>query len=119
MKRIAVYCGASMGKNPLYRNSAIDVGDELVKRNLELVYGGWENGLIGTVAKTVIAKNGFVHGVIPKFLTEKERMLKDVTNLYVVDNMSIRKNEMLSLSDACLAIPGEPGTLEEIIEAFS
>lgn len=119
MKRIVVYCGASMGNNPVYRQSAIEVGEEIVKRNFELVYGGGGNGLMGTIAKSVIAENGVVYGVIPKFLTEKERMLKDVTNLYVVEDMSTRKQKMLDLSDACLAIPGGPGTLEEIIEAYS
>lgn len=40
LKRVAVFCGANAGTRPEYLQSAKDVGEELVKRNIGLVYGG-------------------------------------------------------------------------------
>lgn len=40
LKRIAVFCGANSGTRSEYLQSAKDVGAELVKRKIGLVYGG-------------------------------------------------------------------------------
>lgn len=118
MKRLAVYCGANMGPD-VFVNAAKEVAQEILNRNLELVYGGGCVGLMGIVAKTVLAGGGKILGVIPKFLTERELLLEGVDDIEIVENMSIRKQKLLEKSDACLAIPGGPETLEEITEAFS
>lgn len=119
MKRIAVYCGASIGNDQTYQEAAIKLGDYLANHDLELVYGGGGVGLMGLLANEVLNTGGIVHGVMPKELVDRGAALKKLTDLKVVENMSIRKTTMLELSDACLALPGGPGTLEEIIEAFS
>ena len=40
LKRIAVFCGANAGNNPSYIQSAKDLGAELARRKIGLVYGG-------------------------------------------------------------------------------
>ena len=102
MKRIAVYCGASKGNKSLHTDATVQLGTYLAEHNLELVYGG-----------------GKVHGVMPQELVDRGASLDRLTDLKVVDNMSTRKKTMLNDSDGCIALPGGPGTLEEIIEAFS
>lgn len=119
MKKVAVYCGASTGNDGSYQQATKELAHALVKRDLELVYGGGGVGLMGTLANEVLSSGGKVHGVMTKQLVEREAAFDKLTDLQVVDNMSIRKEKMLSLSDACIALPGGPGTLEEIIEAFS
>lgn len=42
IRRIAVFCGASSGKDPRYIDAAKAFGEELVKRQYGLVYGGGE-----------------------------------------------------------------------------
>ncbi|ARN93432.1 TIGR00730 family Rossman fold protein [Levilactobacillus brevis] len=118
MKRLAVYCGANMGPD-VFVKATKEVAQEILDRDLELVYGGGCAGLMGVVAKTVLDGGGKIHGVIPQFLTERELLLEGVDDIEIVENMSIRKQKLLEKSDACLAVPGGPGTLEEIIEAFS
>ena len=119
MKRIAVYCGAAMGNDQAYQTATITLAHYLATHNLELVYGGGGVGLMGLLANEVLDAGGRVQGVMPKELYERSAAFPRLTNLKIVDNMAIRKATMLTLSDACIALPGGPGTLEEISEAFS
>ena len=116
MQRICVYCGSSLGADPLYSRAARDLADVLVRHEIELVYGGASKGLMGIVADRVLELGGRVHGVIPKFLAAKEIAHTGLTELHVVQSMHQRKSMMAALSDGFIAMPGGFGTLEEIIE---
>lgn len=119
MKRIAVYCGASDGINPIYVEAAKHLGRWLVKNDCDLVYGGGQFGLMGTIAREVLKNGGKVYGILPKELADRGAALDTITDLKIVDNMSIRKRMMFDMSDAFIALPGGPGTLEEISEVYS
>jgi uncharacterized protein (TIGR00730 family) len=86
----------------------------MAKDGIGLVYGGGGLGLMGEIARSVLASGGRVTGIIPAFLSAKERMLRDVTELIVVDDMHQRKKLMFDKSDAFVALPGGIGTLEEL-----
>ncbi|WP_265459307.1 TIGR00730 family Rossman fold protein [Enterococcus sp. HY326] len=116
---IAVYCGANKGKQKIYEEAAISLGNWIVENNNSLVYGGGKVGLMGAVADAVLAAGGQAIGVIPTFLQKKELAHPRLTKLYVVDSMSERKQKMASLAQAFIALPGGPGTLEEISEMVS
>ncbi len=116
MKYICVFCGSSSNVNDIYKNEAKKLGQELVERNLTLVYGGGNVGLMGILADEVLANNGKVIGVIPGFLRKKEVGHNSLTKLHVVDTMHERKQLMAELSDAFIAMPGGLGTLEELAE---
>ena len=119
MKSIAVFCGSSNGASEVYRDSAIQLGKELVKRGITLVYGGASVGIMGTIADTVLAEGGNVVGVMPAFLHEREIAHKQLTELFIVDTMHERKNKMIELSDGFIALPGGPGTMEEFFEVLT
>ena len=119
MKNIAVYCGASTGNQEIYTTSAQDLGHWLVQNNYGLTYGGGNNGLMNVVANSVLSDNGFVHGIITQQLFDRHLAHKDLSKLDIVSTMSERKEAMLQDSIANVALPGGPGTLEEISEAFS
>ena len=119
MKRVAVYCGANPGKNPIYTQAAIDVADWLAQHHLDLVYGGGGVGLMNVLAERAIKNGTYTIGIMPQFLVDREIAAPHLDEFYVTDDMDERKAKMLSLADACLALPGGPGTLEEISEAFS
>jgi uncharacterized protein (TIGR00730 family) len=74
---------------------------------------------MGELARSVLAHGGRVTGIIPTFLSKKERMLRDVTELIVVDDMHQRKKLMFDKSDAFVALPGGIGTLEELVEQLT
>jgi uncharacterized protein (TIGR00730 family) len=97
--------------------AARDLGLSMAENNVGLVYGGGGIGLMGEVARTVIAGNAQVTGIIPKFLMKSERMLKDGGHeLVIVDDMHQRKMMMFERASGFVALPGGIGTLEELVE---
>ncbi|GGB03534.1 TIGR00730 family Rossman fold protein [Macrococcus hajekii] len=117
--KIIVYCGASIGNSPEFEENAIEIGEWIAHNGHSLVYGGGNVGLMGTLANTVLENGGEVIGVMPKFLADREIAHPNLTELIIAENMSERKNKILSNGDVCLALPGGPGTLEEIAEVIS
>ncbi|WP_125703468.1 LOG family protein [Lacticaseibacillus daqingensis] len=118
MKNLAVFCGASSGADPVYTQAAITLGQWLVTNDWALVYGGSGVGLMGALGRTVLQAGGTVHGIMPENLSARGATLAGLA-ITVVPDMAVRKQQMLTLSDGCLALPGGPGTLEEIATAFS
>jgi uncharacterized protein (TIGR00730 family) len=114
-----VYCGSSPGKQPEYRDAARELGHELARRNLGLVYGGASIGVMGAIADAVLERGGEVIGVIPHALATKEVAHHGLDQLIVVDSMHERKAKMAELSDGFIALPGGWGTIEEIFEMLT
>ena len=116
MKSIAVYCGASLGADPVYADAARDLARALVDHNIGLVYGGGKVGLMGVIADEVLRLGGEATGVIPKQLVEREVGHAGLTRLFVVKDMHERKAMMSELAEGFIAMPGGMGTLEELFE---
>ncbi|TAG48252.1 MAG: TIGR00730 family Rossman fold protein [Betaproteobacteria bacterium] len=119
LRRVVVYCGANAGNNPAFAQAAREVGAELARRKIGLVYGGGGVGLMGVVADAALAAGGEVIGVIPEALKALEVSHSKLTELHVVPDMHSRKAMMLALSDAVIAMPGGFGTLDELFEALT
>lgn len=119
MKRICVFCGSSQGSRPEYGAAAEEMAAELVRRNLGLVYGGGNVGLMGIIGDAVLKAGGEVQGVIPEHLMAREVGHVGLTKLHVVGSMHERKALMADLSDAFVALPGGFGTLEEFCEVVT
>jgi uncharacterized protein (TIGR00730 family) len=119
MKRLAVYCGASMGADPLFEAVARRLGEEMARRGIDLVYGGGHRGLMGVVADAVLVAGGRAYGVIPRALVDLEVAHTGLTQLHTVTSMHERKALMTELTDAFIAIPGGIGTLDELFEAWT
>lgn len=119
LKSICVFCGASTGANPLYREAAAAMGRSLAERGMTLVYGGGAVGLMGVVADAALAAGGQVIGIIPQSLKDAEIGHAGLTRLEVVDGMHARKARMAELADAFVALPGGLGTLEELFEVWT
>ena len=116
---ICVYCGTGIGASPVYEAAARELGTAMAQAGIRLVYGGGSLGLMGTLARSVIAGGGQVTGIIPGFLTDKEVMLDDVDELIVTADMHERKRLMFEHADAFVALPGGIGTLEETVEMMT
>ena len=96
MKKICVFCGSSKPENNIIlKNEVISLGKLMLSKRIELIYGGAKIGLMGLIAKTILDGNGKVTGVIPKILSKKEIINKDVTELIVTKNMHERKKIMV------------------------
>ncbi|MBT5872135.1 MAG: TIGR00730 family Rossman fold protein [Candidatus Latescibacteria bacterium] len=119
MHRICVFTGSNNGTRDEYAASARILGHELAARDIGLVYGGGDVGLMGIIADAALAAQGEVFGVIPNALMDRELGHAGVTKLYIVDSMHTRKARMAELSDGFIALPGGFGTLEELFEVIT
>jgi uncharacterized protein (TIGR00730 family) len=119
LKRLTVFCGSGVGADPAYRQSAVMLGKAMADREIELVYGGAQIGIMGAVADAVLAAQGKVIGVIPKFLSGKEIAHAGLTEMIVVNTMHERKALMNQLCDGFITLPGGFGTMEELFEVLT
>lgn len=119
MKKVAVFCGSSLGFNEIYKNEAIKLGNYFAANNIGLVYGGGKIGMMGVIADTIIERKGEVIGVIPGLLRHEEVAHANITQMIVTKTMSKRKVKISRLVDGYIALPGGFGTLDEIFEALT
>src|SRR3954451_3289594 len=119
VERICVFCGASPGARPEYREATAELARLLVADGIGVVYGGGGVGLMGALADAVIAEGGRLTGVIPRALVDREIAHRDVMDMRVVGSMHERKALMAELADAFVALPGGIGTLEELFEVYT
>lgn len=119
LRSIGVFCGSSVGADRTYTQAAWQLGELLAKQGITLVYGGAQIGLMGSVADAALAAGGQVIGVMPRLLIDKELGHQSLSELRVVDTMAERKEVMMTLSDAFIAMPGGIGTLDELFEVWT
>jgi len=119
MNAICVFTGSRVGARQDYREAAASLAEEIAARNITLVYGGGNIGLMGVSADAALAAGGSVIGVIPEDIADKEVEHPGLTELHVVASMHERKMKMFKLSDGMIAMPGGLGTLEELFEVWT
>ncbi len=119
LKRICVFCGSASGSRPAYAEAARELGREVARRGLGLVYGGGAVGLMGIAADAALEAGAEVIGVIPHGLLKREVGHGGGVVMHVVDTMHERKAMMAELSDGFIVLPGGFGTLEEAVEALT
>jgi uncharacterized protein (TIGR00730 family) len=116
---LCVYCGSSPGTDPAFVETAQNFGKILAENDIRLVYGGGSTGLMGALAEAVLKHGGDVTGIIPEFLTKKERPRRLAQELIVTRDMHERKRTMFERADGFVALPGGIGTLEELVEQLT
>ena len=119
MNKIVVFCGSSLGFNPIYKEAAIALGNYFAQNKIGLVYGGGKIGMMGVLASTILAQKGEVIGVIPKLLEKEEVLHTGVEEMIVCKTMSERKVIMSKLVEGYITLPGGFGTLDELFEALT
>lgn len=115
---IAVFCGANSGNKPIFTESAVALCNALLERQATLITGGGSVGLMGIMADHMLAKGGKALGVATHALVDIEVTHSGMTELYLTDSMAERKQKIFELSDAFIAFPGGPGTLDEFFEIY-
>ena len=116
---VCIYCGSRTGRNPAYVREARVLGEALGRAGYALVYGAGDQGLMGETARAAQAAGARITGFIPRHLFEREVGKHDIHALIVTETMHERKKLMLGNSDAVIALPGGPGTLDELIEVLT
>lgn len=115
---ICVFCGASFGNEPHFRETARALGEGLGRMGCNLVFGGGSLGLMGEVSKAAQEAGSRVQGIIPAFLQALENAapVTPEEKLIVTPHLQERKAIMLQMSDAFIVLPGGLGTFDEFFE---
>lgn len=118
-KSVTVYCSSSNRSPKEYFEAASELGKGLAERDIALVFGGGNIGLMGCIANAVMQNGGTVRGIIPRFLEEKEVAHYGITELHIVETMHERKMKLAEWADAFIVLPGGFGTLDELVEVIT
>jgi uncharacterized protein (TIGR00730 family) len=119
IRNIAVFCASASGTRPAYQTAAEELGLALAIRNIGLIYGGSNVGLMKAVAEAALAAGGNVVGVIPEVLVDLEVAHHGITELHITSTMHTRKALIGEKADAFIALPGGFGTFEELFEVLA
>ena len=116
---IAVFCGSNFGDSDAYAEGARRLGRALAEAGITLVYGGTTKGLMGVVADALISAGGSAHGVITEQLRQRGHAHPNLRHSEIVASLRLRKQRMVELAQAFIAMPGGIGTMEEMMEAWT
>ena len=116
---IAVFCGSNFGDSDAYADGARRLGRALAGAGITLVYGGTTKGLMGVVADSLIDAGGTAHGVITEKLRQRGHAHPNLHRSEIVASLRLRKQRMVELADAFIAMPGGIGTMEEMMEVWT
>ena len=119
VKALTVFCGSKSGANLSFLKVATALGTLLAQKNIDLVYGGGNKGLMGAVANGCLTQGGKAIGIMPKLLLEWEAQHTGLTELIITETMHDRKKILYEKGDAALVLPGGMGTLDELFEMLT
>ena len=119
LTRIAVFCGSNVGRGDTFVKAASRLGTEIAQRGIEIVFGGTNKGLMGSLADAALASDGCVHGVITERLANLDHLHPQLSSHEITPDMHARKARMAQMADAFIALPGGIGTTEEFVEAWT
>ncbi len=119
IRSLAVFCGSKAGSNPLFEAHTKKLGHLLAEKNITVIYGGGNKGLMGAIANSTLEKNGKVIGIIPKILSDLEHQHHGLSEITVVDSMHVRKQMLYEKCDAAIILPGGYGTMDEVFEMLT
>jgi uncharacterized protein (TIGR00730 family) len=119
LKKVTIFCASSSKVADIFFREARIVAEELAERNIEILFGGGDAGLMGAIASVYLEKGKQITGIIPEFMIDNGWAHPTLKHLVRVRDMSERKNKLIYETDAILALPGGPGTLEELSQAIT
>jgi uncharacterized protein (TIGR00730 family) len=119
IKSVCIFCGSSIGKQSIYQQQAVELGQVLAKRKIKLIYGGASIGIMHAVAQAHLDEQGEVVGIMPQAIIDLEVANHNLENFITTKDMHERKMLMHKMSDAFIALPGGMGTLDELCETIT
>lgn len=119
MQNICVFGSSSEKIDRAYLDTAEELGKALAARGCNVIFGAGKYGIMGAVARGVIAENGRLTGVSPDFFVNMNVLVTDYGELILTKTMRERKGIMEDRADAFVICAGGIGTLEEFFEVIT
>ena len=117
--KIAVFLGALDGNKEVYKIKAQELGKWIALSGNTLVYGASKKGTMGVIADAVLENGGKVIGVCVKYRMLNDSKHDNLTECIETETLTERRLKIIDIADAYIALPGGPGTLDEITEIVS
>jgi TIGR00730 family protein len=117
--RPRVYSVSRERGDPAFVAAVRALGMAMAAWGKRLINGAGDVGMMGAVPDAAIAAGGRTLGVIPRHLQARERGKAGLTAYMATETMHERKKVMFVNADAVVALPGGPGTLDELFEALT
>ena len=117
--KICVFGASSDIIEDKYIDITYQLGCEMAKRNIGLVYGGGASGVMGASARGEYDNDGYILGVAPHFMKIHNLLFDNCTDFKHTETMAERKTFMEDNADAFIIAPGGIGTFEEFFEVFT
>lgn len=114
---VCLFCGSSTRVQQQYLDLAADFGRLVARRGDKLLYGAGNVGLMLYAAEACMNEGGYVMGVIPQFMIDRNWHLEGLSEFVVTPDMQERKRYLIDHSDLIVVLPGGTGTLDEFFEA--
>jgi uncharacterized protein (TIGR00730 family) len=116
---VTIYAASTPQAAPVYIRAARNLGKLLAQNNFACINGAGKTGLMAAVTEAVLENGGKVIGIIPQFMVAQGWCHGALTERIITPDMHTRKQLMAQRSDACIALPGGIGTLEELLEIIT
>ena len=116
---VCVFCGSKNGDKSNYSKNARRLGYYISKNNWNLVFGGGNQGLMGSLANGFDSSKAEIISVVPIALNKKKILYESSTKKILVKSLLIRKEKMINLSDIIIVLPGGFGTLDELLDIMA
>ncbi len=116
INKVTVYLGSSGRCRSVFKDTAKELGSLIGASGKSLIYGGMDAGLMGLLADASLKTGAHVTGIIPRKLKDSERILKNLSETIMVEDLCDRKKLMFKMADAVISLPGGFGTVDESLE---
>ena len=119
IKTVTIYGASSSQIDIKYLKIAGELGRLLALNQINCITGGGSEGMMGAVANGVLQSEGKITGIIPQFMIDEGWGNNALSEIIITKDMHERKLLMAEKSDACIALPGGIGTMEELMEIIT
>ncbi len=117
--KICLFGAGSKNIDEEYLKIGYELGSKIAKHDHSLVFGGGNDGMMGSVANGVKDNGGQITAIVPEWMGEFEDLFTDYDTIIYTLSMDERKQKFISSSDSFLIVPGGIGTLDEFFEVLT
>ena len=118
LKSITVFCGSAEDCPEQYLDAAELLGGVIARQGRRLIYGSGQCGLMGRVAKGAKDAGGVITGInVRRYAAYLPYPGTD--EFIMAETLAERKDALIRRGDACIALPGGVGTLDELMDAWA
>ena len=114
--KLFIGCASSNDIDNCYVDDCKKLIEKLLTNNT-LIYGAYNEGLMGECFNTAKKNNNKVIGVCPKTYEEDSKKL-NCDEIIITDNIIDRTKTLLNICDAIILLPGGIGTINELFSSI-